>query len=346
MFENEQEKIGDSYFIIFITVLWVLIIPYSITLFFPVTLALLLWLVFYYKKYIKFLKKSYNFILSIGVVIILFSIYFAIGILSKSTYKIAIAFDNLQYLQNVFFSLTPIILLAIYYLVKNKKIEFYFVVWFCCLLVPTVLYIEGSPTGKIDFSMKTFTLLAVILVPIVAWSLNDAFSNSSKSLKIIIAFFIFAGILNSFCYAFQFVGYRYFGVKKQFFEIDYDYFKTLDYLRVRSNKSSIIFDPQSLQRDDINLTLWLSERRTYLVPKSLHFQGDKRLLDRNNQWEAWRKNGFDKIQECKLSKNIDFLIGKSDWPMSIFFKNEIEFGDFVVMKSIKTLIDCNAIGHE
>ena len=122
----------------------------------------------------------------------------------------------------------------------------------------------------------------------------------------------------------------------QYYALSKGYFESLSYIRTISEKGSIILDPIALNRSDINTTLWLGQRRSYLAPKKRSMMNSPELLRRNGLWSDYYASDFsnEKI-ECSLAKGADYFIGKSDWNIGGYFRKERGFDGYVVLRSLQ-----------
>src|SRR5205085_12027709 len=77
-----------------------------------------------------------------------------------------------------------------------------------CAVVPMFLYIGGSPTGGVDFSMKVATLMAIAAAPLVAaamtWMAARRWSPVFFSVVVVIAL----GLIQTGGYVLQYAPYR------------------------------------------------------------------------------------------------------------------------------------------
>jgi hypothetical protein len=220
------------------------IIGYSITLVFPLALALLVW---------TLLGRVHRPLIALPAAAVIGAIAAAIFwelhvIGGGGTRHLAIAFDRGQFLRMVIFGMVPLWALA-----RRRELTIFHVAIAACIAVPTMVYLAGSPTGASDFSMKTASLMVICFAPLLV---------TARSL--VAALVVTAGLIQSTAYVLQFPVYRVRHVTKNGVGIERDYARALAWIRENTPPSAIVIDPHELQNHDEIFTVILGERRVWL----------------------------------------------------------------------------------
>jgi len=333
--ENGRERVRDGKSFVLTVLFMTFVIPYSITLFFSAALGFGFWFLYKRDVYLPLLKIPF-FYISVCLSVSLMAIYYMVGILGNTPYKLVVSFDDFQFVQNVFFSLPITIIFVGFYFYKQNKPNIFIFLFLAALLVPSLLYVGGSQTGSADFSMKTGTLIPLVLAPLAAYTVFEVFYRPNVKVRMLLVVLIIFGIINTAAYTLQFLVYRIKTGSGQYYALSKGYFESLSYIRTISEKGSIILDPIALNRSDINTTLWLGQRRSYLAPKKRSMMNSPELLRRNGLWSDYYASDFsnEKI-ECSLAKGADYFIGKSDWNIGGYFRKERGFDGYVVLRSLQ-----------
>ena len=335
--ENGRERVRDGKSFVLTVLFMTFVIPYSITLFLSAALGFGFWFLYKRDVYLPLLKIPF-FYISVCLSVSLMAIYYMVGILGNTPYKLVVSFDDFQFVQNVFFSLPITIIFVGFYFYKQNKPNIFIFLFLAALLVPSLLYVGGSQTGSADFSMKTGTLIPLVLAPLAAYTVFEVFYRPNVKVRMLLVVLIIFGIINTAAYTLQFLVYRIKTGSGQYYALSKGYFESLSYIRTISEKGSIILDPIALNRSDINTTLWLGQRRSYLAPKKRSMMNSPELLRRNGLWSDYYASDFsnEKI-ECSLAKGADYFIGKSEWNIGDNFRKEREFDGYVVLRSLKPI---------
>ena len=326
--ENGRERVRDGKSFVLTVLFMTFVIPYSITLFFSAALGFGFWFLYKRDVYLPLLKIPF-FYISVCLSVSLMAIYYMVGILGNTPYKLVVSFDDFQFVQNVFFSLPITIIFVGFYFYKQNKPNIFIFLFLAALLVPSLLYVGGSQTGSADFSMKTGTLIPLVLAPLAAYTVFEVFYRPNVKVRMLLVVLIIFGIINTAAYTLQFLVYRIKTGSGQYYALSKGYFESLSYIRTISEKGSIILDPIALNRSDINTTLWLGQRRSYLAPKKRSMMNSPELLRRNGLWSDYYASDFsnEKI-ECSLAKGADWNIGG-------YFRKERGFDGYVVLRSLQ-----------
>jgi hypothetical protein len=243
---NAGGKIGDA-------ILGVLalaaIIGYSITLVFPLAGALLVWtLIGRVRK--PWLALPLAALAGIGAI----ATFRAIGILgSDSSRRIAFAFDGGAFLRMVVLGMLPLWLLLI--LRGRQRLTLHHVLIAVALAVPSVLLIEGSITGNVDFSMKTASLIAVAFAPLIAIP-----EGRRRTLALAI---VAVGVLHSAAYVLQYPWYRMQG-RGRGESIAAGYHDAMVWIRDHTARNVVVIDPASVPVSTVVWPMIVAERRVWL----------------------------------------------------------------------------------
>jgi hypothetical protein len=220
------------------------IIGYSITLVFPLALALIVW---------TLLGRVRRPLVALPVAAVIGAMAAAIlwelhVIGGGGTRHIAIAFDRGQFLRMAIFGMVPLWALA-----RRRELTIFHVAIAACVAVPTMVYLAGSPTGASDFSMKTASLMAICFAPLLV---------TTRSL--VAALVVAAGLIQSAAYVLQFPVYRVRHVTQNGVGIERDYASALAWIRENTPPSAVVIDPHELNNRDEIFTPILGERRVWL----------------------------------------------------------------------------------
>ena len=228
------------------------VIGYSVTLLFPLTLALMLWTLAGRVR-----RPLIALPVAAGIGAIVVAIFFALHVIGgESTRHIAVEFDRGQFLRMIVFGLVPLWGTAL--LAARRELTIFHAVIASCIAVPTMLYVAGSPTGATDLSMKIASLLAVLFAPLLVIDVLDGWRTWAAAL--LIAF----GVIQSATYLLQFSYYRLRHVTTNGVAVPRDYAGALAWVRDHTPPSAIVVDPHELPNGDEVFTLVLAERRIWL----------------------------------------------------------------------------------
>lgn len=243
---NSEGKIGDA--ILGVAAL-AAIIGYSVTLIFPLAGALIVWTL------LGRVRRPWIIVplaaLTGAAAILVFRSIHVLG--TDPTRRIAFAFDNGAFLRMVALGMLPLWVLLV---VRGRQaLTFQHVVIGAALIVPSVLFIEGSPTGHVDFSMKIATLIAVACAPLLAipagWRGWIALA------------FVAVGLLQSAAYVLQFPWYRVSGHGRHE-SIPAGYHDALAWVREHTRTGAVVFDPASVPVQTVLWPMVIAERRVSL----------------------------------------------------------------------------------
>jgi hypothetical protein len=147
----------------------------------------------------------------------------------------------------------------------RKALSFFHVLIVAAIAVPSFLYVAGSPTGQIDFSMKTGSLLAIAFAPLIAVAIERGFRGTLPRWQTIAAaLLIVLGAIQTSAYILQFPYYRLTGARSRGVALSADYYRALVWIRDNTPRRSIVVDPGGLTMPEVLPTLWIAERRAWL----------------------------------------------------------------------------------
>ncbi len=257
---NRERRMAD---LILGTAALSMVIGYSVTLLLPLVAALIIWLVLgRIERPLVVLAWA---VISGGAAVAMF---FAIHVLSSGGARhAAVAFDRGQFLRLVILGMLPLWGLLVMALVRagRKSLTFFHVLIVTSIAVPSFLYVAGSNTGQIDFSMKVGSLLAVAFAPLIAPTIERWLIGTLPRWQTILAsVLVVLGAVQTFVYILQFPYYRITGSRSRSVAIPLDYYNALIWLRDNTPPRSIVVDPGGLTMAEELPTLWIAERRVWL----------------------------------------------------------------------------------
>ena len=175
----------------------------------------------------------------------------------------ALAFDGGQFLRIAILGMLPLWGLAL--IAGRTRLTFFHVLIAAAIAVPSVLYVAGSPTGQVDVSMKTGSLLAIAFAPLVGFAIDKWLSSETGRVQsAVAALLIFLGVVQTFAGVLQFPYYRITNSPARSVAFPLDYYNALLWIRDHTPPSSIVVDPGGLTLSDELPTLWIAERRGWL----------------------------------------------------------------------------------
>lgn len=253
---------------------WLTIFVLSATLFFSVSLALGVWLVFG-----KVREAAKVMLLTVPLLLAFATLLFLMGIVGSDDRAISVQFDHGQFVATLAVVYFPIIAFGVYGMWRGRRLDFGAVLVLAAIAVPTMLFVSDSPTGSVDFSMKNGTLFAVAMTPFVGLGVTDIWSRAGRSgVKGVWILLIAAGVLNSAAYLSQFGLYKWSVVAKRGQSVPIGYYEALDFIRRNSNDDDLLIDLAGIEFPRINIGLLISERRGWLPISGRHYPNSIREL--------------------------------------------------------------------
>jgi hypothetical protein len=301
---NRERRIAD---VVMGTAALAMLIGYSVTLLFPVAAALLVWLV------LGRIARTFV-VLSCAIVLggAAVAMFFALHVLgSGDTRHAAVAFDRGQFLRMVILGMVP--LWGLFLLGARKPLTFFHLLIAAAIAVPSFLYIAGSQTGLVDFSMKTASLIAVAFAPLIAATIGQWLNGGLPRWQAIAAALLVAvGAVQTCAYVLQFPYYRLTQSASRGVAFPADYYDALVWLRENTPARSIVADPGGLTVRDEFPTLWLAERRgwlptpntePYLMPVSA-----SSVSNRASLWAAFVRDPAHAPAAGAIAREADYLV--------------------------------------
>jgi hypothetical protein len=301
---NRERRIAD---LILGTVALSMVIGYSVTLLFPLAGALLLWLAM--GRIARPVVVMSAAIVSGGAAVAMF---FAIHVLgSGGARHAAIAFDGGQFLRLTLLGMLP--LWVLFFMSVRKPLNFFHVLIVAGIAVPSLLYVAGSPTGQIDFSMKTGSLIAIAFAPLIAPTLETWLRGGLRRWQVIVAALVVAaGAIQTGAYILQFPYYRLTGSRSRAVVFSRDYYRSLVWLRDHTPQRSIVVDPGGLTMGEVLPTIWIAERRVWLPTANTEAFGsasaDSVMQKRATLWAAFERDPGNAAAAGAIAHDASYLI--------------------------------------
>ncbi|HEX7679806.1 MAG TPA: hypothetical protein VF713_16880 [Thermoanaerobaculia bacterium] len=236
-----------------------MVIGYSVTLLFPLVAALLIWLAL--GRIARPLVVLAWAVVSGGAAAAMF---LAIHVLSSTDSRhAAVVFDRGQFLRMVILGMLP--LWGLLFMAGRRALTFFHVLIVVAVAVPSLLYIAGSSTGQVDFSIKTASLLAIAFAPLIAETIEKWLSGSLPRWQTIVAaILVTLGAIETSAYILQFPYYRMTDSESRGVAIPADYYRSLVWIRDHTPQRSILIDPGGLTIPGELPATWIAERRAWL----------------------------------------------------------------------------------
>jgi hypothetical protein len=301
---NRERHIAD---VVLGTAALSMVIGYSVTLLVPLVMALLIWLAI--GRIARPVLVLVCALVSGGGAVVMFR---ALGVLgSGGSRHLAFAFDGGQFLRMVLLGMLP--LWGLLLLGGRRPLNIFHVLIAAGITVPSFLFMAGSQTGQVDFSMKTGSLLAVAFAPLIAVTIGTWFGDVKARWRTIAAVtLVMLGAIQTAAYILQFPYYRLTGSKSRGLVLEADYYQSLMWLRDHTPQRSIVVDAGGQTASAELTTLWIGERRVwlpqpgtegYLVPTV-----GSSVPRRAALWTAfWRDPGNDVVARS-IASEADYLV--------------------------------------
>jgi hypothetical protein len=308
-----------------------MVIGYSVTLLFPLVAALLLWLA---------LGRIARPLLVLAWAVIMggaaAAMFLAIHVLSSGDSRhIVLAFDRGQFLRMVIFGLLP--LWGLLALAPRKTLTFFHVLIVAAIAIPSFLYIAGSSTGQVDFSIKTGSLLAVAFAPLIAVTIERWFRGSLARWQSIAAVCLVAlGAIQTSAYILQFPYYRLRHSESRGVAIPGDYYRALIWIRDQTPRRAIVAEPGGLTVKGELPSTWIAERRAWLptpyTESILVPPPGSPVWNRVALWAAFMRDPGDAAVAGIIAAEADYLVLPRD-VQSPFWMPVRRSGSWVIYRS-------------
>jgi hypothetical protein len=223
----------------------------------------------------------------------------------------AFAFDRGQFLRIAILGMLP--LWGLIAIGGTKRLTFFHVLIVAAIAVPSFLYLAGSPTGLVDFSMKTGSLLAVSFAPLIAVAIEEWLGGRLARWQVMVAaVLVMLGAIQTSAYILQFPYYRFTGSRSRSLAIPSDYYSALLWLRDHTPPRSIVAEPGGLTIRAELPTTWISERRAWLpTPYTEAVRttpSDSFLLRRPARWSAFMSDPGNASVSRSIASEADYLV--------------------------------------
>ncbi|MEA2337319.1 MAG: hypothetical protein QOE82_1326 [Thermoanaerobaculia bacterium] len=301
---NRERRIVD---IILGTLAVSMVIGYSVTLLFPLAAALMLWLLIG-----RIERPLLAFTCAVLIGALAMAVFVAIHVLGGDGPRhLAVAFDRGQFLRMVILGMLPLWGLAT--IGARKALTFFHLLIAASIAVPSLLYVAGSPTGQVDMSMKTGSLIAIAFAPFVAVVIEKWLDGALNRGQLVAATLLIAlGLVQTAAYVLQFPYYRITGARSRSVAFPLDYYRALTWLRDHTPAESIVVDPGGLALHDEFPLLWIAERRGWLpTPYTEPYLGaavGAAVSGRATTWAEFVRDPANGAAAGSIAREADYLI--------------------------------------
>jgi hypothetical protein len=313
---------------------------YSIMLVFPLGLAIVIWAVSGRLRRPIFTLAMFATAAAIALVV-----FRAIGLFSYGGGggRVMASFDGGQFLQNVllgFFPATLAVGICLWNIRSRARLAILFpfvCLALACVIVPTVSMTRGSPTSRVDFSIKTGSLYLVAMTPVFAVALASIIPRWRQRLRLSLigTIFLAAGLTNSGAYVMQHALRRSLGRDSAAPSISWDHYRALD-LVARESSRLILLDQFSISNSVADPAVMLGGKRVLVATGYEEVAFPPSAMARKNKalWLGWQSSGFgDEELGLRLAQNADLLIAAAS-VRSASWRLVTVFGDVAVYRSI------------
>lgn len=258
-----------------------------------------------------------------------------VGLLGAGGPFARILFDQGQFLRVVCFGMAPILIVAL--AGGRRALTLFDALALSALLTPTILVLEGSPTGHIDLAMKMGTLIPLALAPGAAVSLLKSRNGARRWL---LSAAVVVGALHTLVYVGQFPVYRIEKPQEPSVGIPVDYFDALRWVRANTPVQSIVVDTESTRlaeplflRDHRarGFTTMIGERRVWLPTPFIEENGaNATFREREQIWRHVATGASTKQEEATLFEEVDFVITSEPLSQSANWREIHRVGRFAI----------------
>jgi hypothetical protein len=326
---NREQRIVD---VVLGTAALSMVIGYSVTLLLPLVAALLIWLAIG-RIARPLIVLTWAVVLGGAVV----AMFFAMRVLSSGgSVHAALSFDRGQFLRMVILGMLP--LWGLFVMGGRKALSIFHLLIVAAIVVPSFLYLAGSPTGLVDFSMKTGSLLAVSFAPLIAVTIEKWLSGRMlRWQKVAAALLVSMGAIQTSAYILQFPYYRMTGSRSRGVAIPLDYYRALVWLRDNTPQRSIVVDPGGLTiRGELPST-WIAERRAWLPTPYTEairiLPAGSSLQRRAGLWAEFMRNPANVAVASRIAAEADYLVVPRE-VRSPFWTPVGRFGAWMIYRSV------------
>jgi hypothetical protein len=301
---NRERRVID---LLLGTVALSMVIGYSVTLLLPLVVALLVWLAL--GRIARPLAVLTAAVVIGGAAVAIFRIVRVLS--SGGSVHAAFAFDRGQFLRMVILGMLP--LWGLIAIGGTKRLTFFHVLIVAAIAVPSFLYVAGSPTGLVDFSMKTGSLLAVSFAPLIAVAVEEWLGGRLARWQVIVAaVLVMLGAIQTSAYILQFPYYRFTGSRSRSLAIPSDYYGALLWLRDHTPQRSVVAEPGGLTIRAELPTTWIAERRAWLptpyTEAVVATPIGSSIPQRSVRWSAFMQEPENAAAARAIATEADYLV--------------------------------------
>jgi hypothetical protein len=268
---NEERRVRD---LAIAAITLALVVGYSVTLVFPLALTVLVWTV------LRGRRRLFTLAIIGAIGLAFAAIFVALGVLAGGGSRhIQLASDDGQFLRMIVFGALPLWVAAV--IARRRALTPFHLLIACCVAVPSLLFIAGSPTGATDFSMKTASLIAIAFAPLLA------FDGVPRARLALVVAFATLGVVQTAAYVLQFPYYRVTHSAAHSVAIPRDYAAALMWIRDQTPRTAIVVDPHEIPNRDETFTVMLAERRVWLPTAYTDAFVGALAPSRGDRWRAF-----------------------------------------------------------
>lgn len=277
--------------------------------------------------------------LAIGVAVLAYPLLRGLHILGGST-GLGLGFDGGDWFWTFGLCAAPLCMLTLVGLFERRELTLPTLMAAAGLIVPSLIYTEGTQSNASTFSMKSGTLVIVVMLPLVLAGVERVLRGRTSELaSLFCVVLVFAGLLNATLYILQNPWMAMTGVTFRESILPANYCACLEHLRKHSPRQAIVLDSIEMQSaDPVIWTAALAERRialpsgfwseTYLPERQKELDSKRRAFDQ------WRKEGFqDKEFSKRYAQSVDYLIVAGGKLNDAWWTLDFSAGSFAVYRS-------------
>ena len=263
------------------------------------------------------------------------------GMFSRGGVSIELKFDNGQFMQNIVFAFFPGTVALVWWYFKARNDVLRLVVTFVAasIAIPSVLYLQGGIGSSSHMSMKTASLIQLLMTPalyIYAHHTLEDWRITHRLLPILAcSFLVLIGMINSLAYAIA-TPYKMLSGAKPSVAIGYAHYSALEYLRTHAHDADIVIDELADTFTTGNPVIIIAGRRV-AVPNAFNVswadKNDDRYQSLRALWENWKKSQLtDPSLSLNFAQHSDYLLTRriltdENWVL------EAQFDDVLIYRS-------------
>ena len=263
------------------------------------------------------------------------------GMFAKSGLSTKLTFDNGQFMQNIVFAFFPgtVALVWWYFKVRDDFVNLVVTFFAVSIAIPSVLYLQGGIGTTSHMSMKTASLIQLLLTPALFIYVHHTFETWRIARHplpaIATCFLVLIGVTNSVAYAMA-TPYRILSGAEPSVVIDSAHYGALEYLRAQTHDDDILVDELAESFTTGNPVVTIAGRRS-AVPNAFNLswsdKNDVRYELLRAGWENWQKSQLaDPSLSLNFAQQSDHLITRrilndENWVL------EAQFDDVLIYRS-------------